>query len=260
MKKILTYIAFFLCFQSVFSQQDLIVEGNYWGKNIYIFNPIENGKSSISKITVNNVVLDSVFNSNSYVIDFTKMGFSIGQSIIISIQYSLNLEPRITNIEAIAPNKDFSIESFKYSKKDNALTWIIREFEKGKLYDIEQFIWGKWLKVREIGLADTLSSTSFIPLYNSGLNLFRVKQYEKKSKNVAYTKSIKVRPGNKEVVVINPKASKIIEFSDETMFEFNDNKGKVLKTGKGKQINIESFPKGEYWLNYDNKTEAFIKK
>ncbi len=54
---------------SLFGQQDLVVEGNFWGKNIYIFNPFINGVSSITKISVNNVVLDTVFSSNSYVVD-----------------------------------------------------------------------------------------------------------------------------------------------------------------------------------------------
>lgn len=260
MKKSGLFLSFlFLSFFAV-SQQDMVLEGNYWGKNLYIFNPIENGISSIKKITVNNMVLDTVFNSNSYVVDLTKMNLATGQSIIISIQHQLNTLPIVTNLEAIAPGKDFTIESFKYNKKDNSIAWSIRDLEKGKLYDIEHYLWGKWHKVKEIGLTDTVSQTSFIPVYNSGLNLFRIKQWEKKSKNTAYTKSIKVRPGTKEVFIVNLKTSKILEFTEETLFEIVDSKGKVFKTGKGKEVDFSSYPKGTYFINYDNKTEQFIKK
>lgn len=251
---------FLLVTSNLFSQQDMVVEGNYWGKNIYIFNPYINGHSSISKITVNNVVLDSVFNSNSYVVDLSKFALSIGQPLIVSIQHNPAAEPFISNMDAIAPSKDLSFDSFKHNKKENNLSWSIKEFEKGKIYDIEQFLWGKWQKVKDIGLADTLTATSYMPLYHSGLNLFRIKQSEKKSKSVAYTKSIKVKQSGKEVYIINPKTIKILEFSEITMYEIIDVKGKILKTGKGKEINIESFPKGEYWINFDNKTEGFLKK
>lgn len=260
MKKIWVLILACLVTLTVYSQQDMVVEGNYWGKNIYVFNPFVNGSSSISKISVNNVVLDTVFNSNSYVIDLTKMNFSTGQTLLISIQHHPDAEPFITNMEAISPNKDFNIESFKYNKKENNLSWSIKDLEKGKIYDIEQFIWGKWNKVKEIGLTDTVSTSTYIPLYHSGLNLFRLKQSEKKSKNVSYTKSIKVRSSSKEVFIVNVKTSKILEFTEPTMFEIIDTNGKVVKSGKDKEVNIELLPKGEYFVNFDNKTEGFIKK
>lgn len=261
MKRVLMIAGFFFTLFPAFSQQqDLVIEGNYWGKNLYLFNPITNGVSSISKISVNNVVLDTIFNSNSYVVDLTKMNLAMGQTLIISIQHKPNSEPLVTNMDAIAPNKDFGIESFKYNKKDNSLNWSISELEKGKLYDIEQFVWGKWNKVREIGLTDTVSQTSFMPFYHSGLNLFRIKQYEKKSKNTAYTKSLKVRAGTKEVFIVNLKTTKILEFTEETIYEIIDSKGKKVKTGKGKEVDVEKYPKDEYFVNYDNKTEVFIKK
>ncbi len=260
MKKIVLTVGIFFLFFASFSQQDMLLEGNYWGKNIYIFNPFVDGVSSISKISVNNHVLDSVFTSNSYVVDLTKMNFSIGQSIIISIQHLNNYEPVVTNPEAIAPTKDFNIESFKYNKKDNNLNWNVKELEKGKIYDIEQFIWGKWLKVHTVGLTDTVSTSCYTPIYNSGLNLFRLKQYETKSKNSSYTKSIKIRPGTKEVFIVNVKASKVLEFTDLTRFEIIDTKGKIVISGKGKEINIETLSPGDYFVNYDNKTEGFIKK
>ncbi len=260
MKKIILLVGLFFVFFESFSQQDFVVEGNYWGKNIYIFNPFENGVSSMTKISVNNVVLDTVFKSNSYVVDLTKMDLAIGQSILISIQYASKVEPFITNMEAIAPNKEFNIESFKYNKKENHLSWSIKELEKGKIYDIEQFTWGKWVRVLRIGLTDTVSSSSFMPIYNSGLNLFRLKQSELKSKNTSYTKSIKVRPGIKEVFIVNAKVTKLLEFTEPTLFEIIDTKGKIIKSGKGKDVDIEALPSGEYFINYDNKTEGFIKK
>jgi hypothetical protein len=261
MKRLIFAIGLILNILPAFSQtQDMVIEGNYWGKNLYLFNPIVNGVSCLSKISVNNEVLDTVFNSNSYVVDLTKMSLSMGQTLIISIQHQPNSEPIITNMDAIAPAKDFGIESFKHNKKDNSLTWSMSDLEKGKLYDIEQFLWGKWQKIKEIGLTDTVSQTSYTPLYHSGLNLFRIKQYEKKSKHVAYTKSIKARPGTKEVFVVNLKATKKLEFTEETLFEIIDSNGKVVKSGKGKEVDIEKFPKGEYFVNYDNKTEVFIKK
>jgi hypothetical protein len=261
MKRIIFAICLIINILTAFSQtQDLILEGNYWGKNLYVFNPIVNGVSCLSKVSVNNVVIDTVFDSNSYVVDLNKMGLSTGQSIIISIQHQPASEPIITNMDAIAPAKDFGIESFKHNKKDNSLTWNLNDLEKGKLYDIEQFLWGKWQKIKEIGLRDTVSQTSYTPLYHSGLNLFRIKQYEKKSKHVAYTKSIKVRPGTKEVFVVNLKTSKKLEFTEETLFEIIDSNGKVVKSGKGKEVDIEKLPKGEFFINYDNKTEVFTKK
>ncbi|NPA45127.1 MAG: T9SS type A sorting domain-containing protein, partial [Chlorobi bacterium] len=51
-----------------------------------------------------------------------------------------------------------------------------------------------------------------------------------------------------------------IFFSEETRFEIYDYYGKLVKTGYGQEINVEKLKKGTYFLNYDNKTENFIKK
>jgi hypothetical protein len=51
-----------------------------------------------------------------------------------------------------------------------------------------------------------------------------------------------------------------ITFMDETAYEIYDSKGEIVLSGKGKIIDLKTLQKGIYYINYDNKTDTFVKR
>ena len=44
------------------------------------------------------------------------------------------------------------------------------------------------------------------------------------------------------------------------MYEIYSNTGAIIDKGVGSKVNVASLPAGDYFLNYDTKTETFKKK
>jgi len=51
-----------------------------------------------------------------------------------------------------------------------------------------------------------------------------------------------------------------IDFTSETMFEIYDSYGNIVKKGFASKVDASNLSKGIYYLNYDNKTDKFVKK
>lgn len=49
-------------------------------------------------------------------------------------------------------------------------------------------------------------------------------------------------------------------FTSETLFEVYDSYGNIVKKGFGEKVDVSNLKKGIYYLNYDNKTDTFVKK
>jgi hypothetical protein len=70
----------------------------------------------------------------------------------------------------------------------------------------------------------------------------------------------KFRTSVKEVFLLSDKVGDELEFSSETLYEIFTENGELLKSGNESEVNVSELSKGNYWVNYDNKTERFLKK
>lgn len=264
MKKTVLLSLFLAIFLNVWSQDkhsEMIVEGNYWEKNLYIYNPGEVQNSCVKAILINNRTIDSVFNSNSIIVDLKSLKFESGDNLVLLIQHDEDCQPIISNPDAIRPSCELYLEDFKHIRRQGIIQWNNEEFDKNKILELEQYLWGKWVNVYNIGNSDTAKINSFIPVLVSRLNLFRIKQYDPTTKNITYTKSIRVRTGNRNIVLERRRRiGEKINFNDKTHYEIYDSEGKLLLGGVDKEVDISHLPKGEYWLNYDINTEYISKK
>ena len=240
--------------------QEILIEGNYWDKNLYIYNPNPIQNSCIKSISVNNKIIDSVFNSNSVIINLKRLGLQYGDNLLLIIQHDENCEPIISNLDAVKVSSELFLESFKFVRRQSILQWEVEELDSGKVFEIEQYIWGKWNTALVLGNSDTISVNKYSPVLTSKLNLFRIKQTDPSSKNITYTKSVKVRTGNRNIVIEKAKSRDILVFSDKTHYEIYSIDGILLTSGIGKEVDISKLEKGEYWINYDINTEIFRKK
>lgn len=272
MKRTLGLIAFGLAlFSGANAQQEMVLEGTYQGRNLYVQNPFASSGVGfcVVDVKVNGQTSIDEINSSAFEIDFASYQLQRGQAIEIKIEYKSDCSPRVLNPEVLKPTSTFVIT--KQSATPQGMISFTTTGESGSLpFIIEQFRWNKWVKVGEVKGKGTAGSNaySFKAKPHSGKNKFRVKQVDF-SRKPRYGREIKLSKSvTKQVVISNSNkqevnASLLFATTDgaetETMYEIYNVYGNLVKKGFGKKVDLTSLDRGDYFVNYDNKTEG-IKK
>jgi disulfide oxidoreductase YuzD len=242
---------------------NIVLEGNYQGKNLYVRNPFAGSGVGFCtyEVTVNGSVTTDEWNSSAFEIDLSLHNLDLGDRIVVVIKHKDDCAPKVLNPEVLNPKSTFETQSIAITN-DGILKWSTTN-EAGVLtYVIEQYRWNKWVYVGEVegaGRTGATNNYSFKITPHSGENKFRVKQ-------VDYTAVPRYSPtatyqSSKALVDFNPKkVEDVINFTDETMYEVFDIHGNIVKKGFSKTIDVTNLKKGLYYLNYDNSTSEFMKK
>ena len=242
---------------------NIILEGNYQGKNLYVQNPFAGTGVGfcVQKVEVNGQVTTDEINSSAFEIDFNNYQFKIGDKVSVKITHKDDCKPKVLNPEVLKPKSTFEVTTMKL-EGDGTLKWNTKN-ETGKLpFVIEQYRWNKWVKVGEMdgkGVGDNNDYVFKISTLHSGENQVRLKQVDYTSQP-RYSKPVKFVSTMPEISYTPVKVTKDISFSAETLYEIYDQYGNVVKKGFGKSVDCGNLAKGIYYLNYDNKTAEFIKK
>jgi hypothetical protein len=262
MKKIILLFLFCFAFASGFAQDTLVLEGHYYGKNLYVINPTCGNDTvfGLTRVLVNGKITKDEIKSNSFEVDFSLLEINNGDVVKVLFIYKKGCLPKIINPDVLQPQSTFAFVSAK-PDKTGKIIWIV----KGELFSsftIEQYRWKKWITVGEVDNTDTLRKNTYTfdvkPHY--GQNLFRISHSDQKG-NTVYSKTVKYRSATaKEVFISSLKVTDVITFSAETSYEVFDEKGNFLLDGVDTEVSITDLPKGKYWVNYDNKTEMVTKK
>ncbi len=265
MKKFITIILFTFLFATSAFSEDIKLEGIFQGENIFVMNPFASSGVGfcIYEVTVNGQLTTDEINSSAFEVDLSQFHFKIGDPIVIVLKHKEGCVPKILNPEVIKPRSTFDTESITVDKS-GTLKWSTTN-EKGALaFVVEQFRWEKWIKVATVQGVGTPAKNSYsVPVdIHTGINKFRVKQvdFSKKPRlspeathrNLAA--QITFQPGD------GKKAGSEITFSSETSYEIYDYYGKLALKGKGLKVNVTKLEKGQYFINYDNIGQTFIKK
>lgn len=262
MKRLLSILIISLFALQVNATGVIVLEGHYQGKNLYVQNPFaENGVGFCTfEVTINGEVTTDEVNSSAFEIDFSIRQLKIGDPVIVKIKHKDDCNPKVLNPEVLKPKSTFEIVSMKVSK-DGKFDWTTKG-ETGKLtYIVEQFRWNKWIKAGEVdGNGNTAESNyTFKVTPHSGENKFRVKQVDYSGKP-RYSSASRYLSTMGEITFSPKKAKTEVLFTDQTLFEVYDSYGNIVKKGFGNKVNITNLKKGIYYLNYDNKTDTFVKK
>ena len=239
----------------------ILLEGNYQGKNIYVQNPFSGTGVGFCtfEVKVNGQVTTDEVNSSAFEVDLGNFKLTMGEKIVIALQHKDDCRPKVLNPEVLKPKSTFETTAIKVAS--NTLTWATKN-ESGKLpFMVEQFRWNKWIKIGEIegkGSAGA-HNYSFEVTPHSGENLFRVKQIDY-TERPNISKTARVRNNTEELSLKTIKVKDNLEFTGETMYEIYDAYGNIIKKGYTATVDVSNFKKGIYYVNYDNKTEQFIKK
>lgn len=240
----------------------IILEGNYQGKNLYVQNPFSGTGVGFCtfEVKVNGNVTTDEINSSAFEIDLANFQLPVGEKLVIAIKHKDDCRPKVLNPEVLKPKSTFELVDIKVSN-NGQLDWSTKN-ESGKLpFIVEQFRWNKWIKIGEVEGKGTPSANAyqFQVIPHSGENMFRVKQVDY-SNEANISKTARYRSLAQEVKLKGAKISKLLEFTSETMYEIYDSYGNIVKKGYSANVDCENLKKGIYYVNYDNKTEEFVKK
>lgn len=258
-------LALLLIFSTALSfAGNIVLEGNYQGKNLYVRNPFAGSGVGFCtyEVTVNGSVTTDEWNSSAFEVDLSIHNLEPGDRLVVVIKHKDDCAPKVLNPEVLNPQSTFETESIAVSN-DGILKWSTTN-EAGVLtYVVEQYRWNKWVYVGEVegaGRTGKVNNYSFKITPHSGENKFRVKQ-------VDYTAVPRYSPtatymSDMALVDFNPKkgVEGTITFTAETMYEVFDIHGNIVKKGFSGDIDASNLKKGLYYLNYDNSTSEFMKK
>lgn len=239
------------------NEGDLLIEGKYSGKNIVVLNPSEAGTFCIEQVWVNGRNINVTLNSNSFEIPLE--GFMIDQIVSIQIHHHANCVPVIVNAYDLIKEREFTLPSFNFVKRTRLLSWEIKELDSTKTYFIEQYVFGKWILVKELGTPSEMVFNTFAPVVNTGSNFFRLKEIDEYGKTLV-SQLIKVKIPNRNIEIKKFKVTKDLEFTDITHYEIITENGFFVTSGVAKSVDVSALEKGNYFVNFDGKQAIFVKK
>lgn len=240
---------------------ELVVEGNFMGKNIFVKNPYASNNVGfcVTEVNVNGKPTTDEIQQSSFEIDLVSLQMPVGTKVIIKLKHRDDCKPQIVNPEDLKPRATFELVGQLKVSKEGMVTWTTKN-ENGKLnFVVEQKRWNKWVKVGEIEGRGTPDQHSYQVKYMaySGENRIRVRQNDVTGGKISG--EIKYRSMSTPVTFAQGKDQNVT-FSSETKWEVYDLFGNIAKQGNGNEIDVSDLKKGTYYVNYDNKTGDKITK
>ena len=261
------FISFLILPLLSFGQYKLLsTEGKYQGKNLYVNNPkqIDGFGYCIIKVSVNGDVLPASIQTSNFAIEFDLFDLEIGDDVFVVIEHFEGCTPRFLNPESLLPKSTFEIIDLSIGK-NAVLKWVTKN-EGGELdYHIEKFKWNNWVSVGQVRGKGGVVKNSYsykIPLH-SGINKIRVSQLD----NTGNKRSSEPIEFSSDITPYTMGPSSVRDYiyfySDDkkskTRSEVFDAFGNLLKAGFSNNVDRKNIVNGIYYLNYDTKTEKFLK-
>ena len=238
-------------------QEELLVDGKYSGGNLYVLNPSVGNDFSVQRVTLNGKEYPFTHNSNAFEISLAD--YSVNDYVIVQISYLKGTEPKVVNAESLIKESEFALPSFIYDKKAKLIAWNPKEMDPTCIYKLEQFLYGKWIVVKDLGTPADMISDSYLPILLTGMNLFRIKQIDPSEKELS-SPVVKLKSPNRKVLLMTDKVKDFIEFTAVTHYELYDANGFFIRRGTAQKVNISDLKKGDYWINFDGKEALITKK
>ncbi len=240
--------------------QKLLIFGNYFGKNIYVLNPSKSDIYSVLNVFVNDAPAYDEILSNSFEIDLSD--FKIGAQIKICIIYDPKIgTPTIYNPKDLLQKKEIQFTNVNVNRKNPIITWHIEGDDIEQDIELEHFRWNNWITIEAITPSEVPNfpkfETTFEP--HSGKNLLRLK-YTDEDGHIYFSNNIKFNSRTTVIHLLSDKVKTNLEFTDETQYEIFNMTGNLLLYGKDISVDVSELEKGQYIVNFDNKTIEFIKR
>lgn len=260
MKTLLLITTLLVAQASLFGQM-VVLNGVYQGNDLYVQNPFSKDGVGfcVFEVLVNGDVTSDEINSSAFAVDLSLFDFTIGDPVEITFRTKESCDLKIINPDAISPKSTFAIEAISLSATGK-LGWTTTN-ESGPLpFFIEHFKWNKWVKAGEVmgDGSSTSNNYSFKMNLHHGKNMVRVRQKDWGGDRVSDVSAAESE--ETEIGLLQQKVSEKIEFSRETQYEVFSEYGELVATGFGKEVNVSSFGKGAYYVNFGRQFGQIVQK
>ena len=243
---------------------EIIIEGKYSGKDIYVRNPFikENGRYCIQEVWVNDEKLLDYPEVSAVRISLSHL--PLGKSVAIRLVHSDFCTPQILNPDVLklATNCRF-IETFS---TNNSIEWtsegeiragsFVVEVQKYDAY--ERSFWDSLTFIRAKGELGK-NQYSVEPRHVGGDNHYRIK-YMPLEGRVRYSAEIIYTSTEEPIYILDDVITTHLEFSKDCEYTIKDSFGRFVTSGFSDEVYLEDLKPGEYFVTFQNRTERFVKK
>jgi hypothetical protein len=253
---ILSILNLFLIYSSFGGEIE--INGVYQGKNVFVQNPYNVDKKEFctKEVYLNDQKILSSVKNSAYAINLSNL--EIGSPVNIKIIYNDDCAPRIINPYVLQNSEKYTIENLAVTEKD--INWSIREDVLSGRFIVEKYTENYWkpITTTPVTINEKVYKASIGSFLTNGNNKFRIKYLSPKeqvfiSQNIEHDVAL-------ELTSIAKEESDMLLLSKETTYEIIDQDGNKIKDGRGKEIAISNLNPGVYYINYDNRSEKFLKK
>lgn len=239
--------------------QQLMLEGIYRGKNVFLQNPFITSTNSycIKSISVNGKVITS--NPKSSAVQINLEYLKLDDAVLIEIAHNASCEPKVLNAYVLKKNAGFR---FIQTTVDNAsVSWITGGESPGKgKFHLEKLKIDGWEVIKNVPAKGNLDNNqySLAVAHYSGENEFRINYQlegqEFLSEEFSYYSA-------EDPVSYFPidEVETLLSLSRVTDYKIKTLDGNLLMQGIAMDINVEGLPYGEYILVIENREEVFYK-
>lgn len=247
------------CLLQTATAGEIVLSGVFQGKNLFVQNPLspDNQTYCVEEVYVNEVRKMSGIRHSAFEIDLSHL--EVQDAVTIRIISKDGCIPKIINPQVLRPSNSFGFGNIAINTK--SLDWSTTGESPKYIYYAEHFVNGSWLAIKKFGARNTGAGIYSLPVtHHLGENKYRVKAQNNETHHILYSRIV-IFHSKEEPVTFYPKnVTGKITLSRAVSYEILDSKGKVLKKGRGTEINLTGLKTGVYYLNFGNRTEKFFKK
>jgi len=241
----------FLAFAN-YSEAQISIEGQYLGSNLYVQNPWDQYEDyCIDSVLVNGVKYSDSQEFTAFQIKLDSLGFSLNDPLEINIYHKRGCKPKILNQNHHYQKFDLKIKHTKF--ENDTVSWIANELVSGR-FEVQVYRWNKWVTLDTIQklIKDSSFHSDLSTDLHSGENRLRVRFVNNRNESL-YSDELIHESNLEEVTYSIDKKSNSIYFSAVTRYEFYDEYGLKILTGKGDFVDLDRLPNKLYYLNLDNR-------
>ncbi|MBC8110257.1 MAG: T9SS C-terminal target domain-containing protein [Verrucomicrobia bacterium] len=252
------FIQLLLLSLPVFGQgAELVFAGIYTGRNLTVQNPAVSGGYCTNEVFVNNKRVLGYVAASLYEINLSFL--KMNDSVTVVISHKENCTPKVLNPQALRPSINFRFIAVNLD--GNVLKWTAQGENTTDIYQVQQLVNGNWLSTQKL-LVTGKGIYSTPVRHNVGLNRYRI-AYKVTEGKYYYSeeKDFDLPPANLAPVAFYPRnVSDKMFLSREVPYQILEINGKLIKSGKGREIMLSELKTGTYLLAVENRKEKFFKK
>jgi len=269
----------FICFATY--SAELILVGNYQGKNLYVQNPLmaDGENYSATEVYVNQGFLMHAPRASAFVINLSHL--ALNQRVEVKIIHDESAVPRIVNAYAIRDHKIYLDASyapeedvFRWTKADqDILRWSVYGEKKGGVFVVQRMKENEWENIDSLEVSDS-TMYRFPVSHRTGKNNYRIKLIDrdgyvtwsdvfaynaKENPNQFYPAKSKDAFDELTGVSYSPKkVQRAIRLSKKADYEIWS-KDSMIFEGTGVIIDVKKLQPGEYYIKIGSHQGPFTK-